>query len=664
MNLSLKIKLVMMFVIFISIPLILLGVLSSNMSSTAMEQKTEEELSQMAIETADVINEAVDSVNNYVQLLSHNEDLAKVADGDGTLNFKVFNYLSKLQEENNDHIEMLVVTNVSGKGIISSNNEKYNTDLSSSEYVKEALNGSPSQSEVIVSDNTKEHLIAIAYPLILDKRVVGTVIGTIKFDKISSHAAKVKIGENGYAYMINKEGVIIYHPNKEKIFKEDLSDTDNDELKVLVDKMKAGQTDEGYYTYEGIRKFVSFTPVNKWSIAVTANYDEYMLPAKKIRKDTIIIITVALVISILLAYVMSTKNIINPIKELEKLMTKAGNGDLTVRAKITTKDEIQTLGENFNVMIEHQSNIIGHVRSGAEELAASSEELSASTEEISSSTEQIAENIQEVATNAECQNYSIVETSEVLVQLSSSIQIAQNKALTAKCNSEHTTNAAKQGRIKVKSTVEAIENINKVSSETADMLKVLNELSKKVSGITSTINNISSQTNLLALNAAIEAARAGEHGKGFTIVADEVRKLAEQTSIESNEISLLVNEMVIQIDKAVESMNFSKQVVQNGVIVANETDESFIKIIDAVEQIAKDIEQVVDVTNDEVASSDQIVKLIDSVATITETTSANSQEVAASVEEQSSVIHNLVASAEETSAMANSLNGLVEKFKI
>ncbi|WBW95369.1 methyl-accepting chemotaxis protein [Oceanirhabdus sp. W0125-5] len=664
MKLSLKTKLVMMFVIFVSLPLIILGIISSIMTSNAMEHKTEEELRELTMKAADVINEAVYSVDKYVQLLSHNEDLALAADGEEGLDLKVYQYLSKLQKENSEHIELLVVTDAEGKGIISNRTEKYNEDLSGRAYVKDALNGKASQSEAIISKSTNLPVIAIAYPLILEDRVVGTVIGTIKFEKITNHVSKIKIGQNGYGYMVDENGILVYHPITEKVFKENLGNTENEQLKSLVSKMKSGQTDHGYYTYEGVKKYVSFTPVNKWSIAITANYDEYMLPAHEIRKDTIIIIIVSLIVAIILVYFISTKNIINPIKELEKLMIKAGNGDLTVKADITTKDEIQTLGDNFNLMIENQCNIIRNVRMGAEELAASSEELSASTEEISSSTEQIAENIQEVASNADLQNLSIVETSEVLVQLSSSIQIAQNKALTAKNNSENTTNAAEKGRVKVKDTVEAIENINKVSSETAEMLKVLNELSIKVSGITSTINNISEQTNLLALNAAIEAARAGEHGKGFTVVADEVRKLAEQTSSESNEISSLVIEMVIQIDKAVQSMNYSKEVVENGVIVANETDESFIKIINAVEQIAKDIEQVVDVTNDEVASSDQIVKLIDSVATITETTTANSQEVAASAEEQSSVIHNLVASAEETSAMANNLNSLVEKFII
>lgn len=664
MKKSLKTKLISMFFIFILIPLLVLGVTSSVMTSRSMQHATEEELRELTEQTAQIIKQNIDSVSKYVQVLSHDVDIATTAAGYNENNHDIYTYLLELQEENKDQIGSLYITDEFGKEVMSSSNEKSDIDLSDREYIQKALSGSFAQSEVVLNKENNDPIIAISYPLVIDNKVVGTICASINFDNISSQVSKLKVGEKGYAYMVDKNGVFISHPKREKILSENIGNTDNSELKVLVDKMKSGQVGEGYYMYEGEYKFVRFVPVNNWTVAITADYKEYMSSVTSIRKITIITIILSLSIAVLLAYIITTKNIINPIKNLEELMIKVGEGDLTVRANINTNDEIQVLGEYFNDMIKHQSNIIKHVRLGSEELTASSEELAASSEEISASTEHIAENIQGVAYNAENQNKSIIETSEVLVQLSSLIQIAKNKVVTAKANSDNTMNAAKQGRAKVEETVGAIENISRVSSETQDVLQVLDDISKKVSGIINTINNISSQTNLLALNASIEAARAGEHGKGFSVVADEVRKLAEQTNTESNEISSLVNEMVIQIEKAVSSMSIAKKAVENGVVVAKETDESFINIIDAVDQISDAVNQVVDVTKDEVASSDQIIKLIDSVATTTETTSESSQQVAAAAQEQSSIIQNLAASSEETSAMAVSLNSLVEKFEI
>jgi methyl-accepting chemotaxis protein len=653
-----------MFFIFISVPLIILGIISSNMASNSMEHLTEEELRQITEDASKAINQSIYSVDKYVQVLSHNKDFANIAIENIEDDFKVFQYLKTLQEENSEEIEKIIITDKFGKGVISSDDKNYNVDLSNRSYVQSALKGSKYISEVIISKVSKNPIIGIAYPLKINDEIVGTITGTIKFENVSKHVSHIKVGQKGYAYMIDKNGLFVYHPEKEKVLEENIKDRANDQLNKLIERMELGKEGEGYYEYEGERKFVRFTPSNKWIVAVTADYDEYMAVATTIKRNTFVITVVSLIMAMFLAYSITTRNIINPIKKLEELMINAGNGDLTVKSNITTKDEIQTLGECFNEMIEHQSNVISHVRKGAEDLASASQEVSASTEEVSVSTEEITSNIQEVAANAEEQNNTIIETSEVLVQLSSLIQIAQIKATKAKDNSRYSKIAAEKGRNNVEKTVEAIENINKVSTETAHILKELNELSNKVSGIIETINKISDQTNLLALNAAIEAARAGEHGKGFTVVADEVRKLSEQTSVEANELGSLVNQMVTQINAAVRSMNSSKRVVQKGVIVANETDESFVSIINAVEQIVNDIEQIVNVTKDEVASSDQIINLIDAVATITETTATNSEEVAKSTEEQSSVIENLAASAEETSAMANSLNDLVVKFKI
>jgi len=665
MQISLKNKLGVMFFIFIAIPLIILGGYSYNTTSHSLQYATEQQLREVTNETASSINETIDSVDKYVKILSSDERMAKVASGDSSYNLESYNYLQKIQKENSDIIESLIITDLSGKGVISNSSEKYDTDLSDREYVQDALKNSKGISKTILTSKvTGKPIIGIAQTLNIDDKVVGTVIALIPFDSISKRASKVKIGNNGYAYMIDKNGLVVFHPKSEKISKENLLNSSSNDLKALIERARNGEAVEGYYTYDGARKFVRFIPVSSWIVAVTADYNEYMSSAITIKKVTIVITILAIIISVVLAYLISIRNIINPIKDLESLMTRAGEGDLTVRAKINTKDELETLGEYFNKMIQHQHNIIENVRNGAIELESASQELAASNEEICSTTEQITSNIGKVAENAKIQSDSIIETSEVLVQLTSLVQIAQNRALTAKNNSKNTMDAAEQGRIKVKDTVTAVENISKSSIETENRLKVLEGISKKVSKIISTINDISSQTNLLALNAAIEAAKAGEHGKGFTVVAEEVRELSEQANVGANEISLLVNEMVIEIDKSVEAMSLGRNAVENGVTIINDTDKSFISVITAVEQIARDIEQIVDVTKDEVASSDKIINMINTVATITETTAANSEEVASAAAEQKTAVESVASSAEETSAMAVSLHNLVDKFKI
>lgn len=373
----------------------------------------------------------------------------------------------------------------------------------------------------------------------------------------------------------------------------------------------------------------------------------------------IVILTIIVAIILLKATITPITTIITRVKDIAQ-----GEGDLTKRININTKDEIGELAKWIDMFIDNVHNIVKSVSQSAQELTASSEEMAASSSQASTATQQISTSIQQVAIDADQQNHSIVQASQALIQLASLVQLAQDKAVEANQSSEETRNKANDGRVKVNTVVSAMESINQKSQDTGQVVQELNRLSTQVGEIIGTINGIAAQIDLLALNAAIEAARAGEHGRGFSVVAEEVRKLSEQSHKGASEIAALVNEMVKQTEKAVESMDSGKSAIENGVMVVSETDQFFADIITAVEKTVVMINEIVDVTNDEVATSDQVVELINSVATITENTAANSQEVSAATEEQSAAIETVAASAEEASAMANSLDSLIRRFKI
>lgn len=665
MKISLKSKLMIAFFILIFIPMGVLGNLSYTMSSRALQSTIEQQLEEEAVHAKASIEKEIAAVKSFLEVASLNNALGGAAQGASKENFETaFTYIEDIKRNYKDYVETIVIADINGKVVMTNESKEPKIDLSDRDYFKKVLGGTGVVSEALTSRFTGNTAIAVAQPLKSNDKVIGVLIGFIPFDIISQYAAEIKVGNNGYAYMIDKNGLIVYHPDSNKVLKENLSDTSNNELKTYVDEMKAGKSSQGFYTYDGVYKYVTFTQASSWAIAVTADFNEYMAPALIIRNNTIIIISIAIIMAMLAAYLFSTKGIINPIKKLEAMMKRAGDGDLTVSVDIRSNDEIKQLANSFNSMIKGQDEIVRNVHDAAQQLNAASEELAASAEEISAGTEEISSSIYEVSQEAENQNKSIINTSEVLLQLSSLVQLAQNKAEDANSNASKTMSAAEFGRTKVDKTVKAIKIISSGTDETASTLEVLNNLSSQVGGIINTINAIAEQTNLLALNAAIEAARAGENGKGFTVVADEVRKLSELSNEKAKEIAALVNEMMSQTENAVTSMARAKAEVENGVAIVAETDSSFVEIINAVENIAGNIREILDITNDEVASSDQIVKLINEIASITESTSKNSENVASSSAEQAATVESLSATAQETTAMAEELTKLVERFKI
>ena len=666
MKFNLRKKLTMVFILLITIPMIGQGVFSYFQTSKALQSTIENELIVTSNEAAEAINRQVAFAKSFIELASHNQSFIKAAlpDSELTIKDETHRTLSDMIKSNSGLLETLVVVNKSGKGIVSSDGTNITMDLSEREYFKKAVSGSAAISDVIRSKATNNLVVAIGQPLKQNNEVVGVLVGTIKFSSITENVSEVKVAGNGYAYMINKEGVLIYHPVEEKILNENVSNTKEEDLKVFIEEMKAGKANKGFYNYEGVKKFMSFEPAGQWSVAVTSTYKEYMKPAYEIRNITIIVVIGSIILAILIGYLFSSKGIVEPIKKLEGLMNLAGQGDLRVRSDIRTGDEIESLGDCFNKMMKEQEEIVSKVRAGAKDLAASAEEMASSSQEISASTEEVAASIQEVAMGSENQNTAVITASQVLVQLSSLVQLAQAKAVSSSENAGNTRIAAESGRERVSETVKAMDIINSSTKETAEILKNVNELSVKVENIVGTINSIAEQTNLLALNAAIEAARAGEHGRGFTVVAEEVRKLSDESNAGAKEISGLITEMSSNVNKAVASMTSAINAVNNGVSVVDDTDKSLVDIIEEVNKIVGDVEHIVDITNDEVATSDQIIKLIDNIGTISENNSTSSQQVSSATEEQTASVENLAATAEEVSSMAEALEAMVLRFKV
>jgi len=273
-----------------------------------------------------------------------------------------------------------------------------------------------------------------------------------------------------------------------------------------------------------------------------------------------------------------TRSITKPLNEAVDTANRLAAGDLTAKIEVRSKDETGQLLAAMQNMMVRITEIIGEVRSAAENLGSASSQVSATSQTLSQ--------------GASEQAASVEETSASIEQMSASVdQNTENANITDGMASKAAIEAAEGGEA-VKATVQAMKSI-------ADKISI--------------IDDIAYQTNLLALNAAIEAARAGEHGKGFAVVSAEVRKLAERSQVAAQEIGEVASSSVSLaeragklLDEIVPSIGKTSDLVQEITAASQEQSTGVGQINTAMSQLSKATQQNASASEELAATAEEM----------------------------------------------------------
>ena len=293
-----------------------------------------------------------------------------------------------------------------------------------------------------------------------------------------------------------------------------------------------------------------------------------------------------------------------PLERAAEAAQRVADGDLTVRVKATSNDEVGDLSRNFNHMVDNIAEIIGLVAETAADVASASTQIAATSEQMS--------------VGMQDQSNQVTQISAAVEEMSASVIEVARKSAEAADNAEQSGRAASEGGLVVDQTIGEINAIREAVDASSKSVAELGKRGEQIGAIIEVINDIADQTNLLALNAAIEAARAGEHGRGFAVVADEVRKLADRTTQATEEIGQSISAIQTETTSAVERMDAGSRQVESGVGKATEAGRSLTQIVSNAREVASMIQSIAAATEQQSATSEEVARNIEGIAAVTE----------------------------------------------
>lgn len=387
----------------------------------------------------------------------------------------------------------------------------------------------------------------------------GAFGGDLSLGTVSDAVNTLNFNGTGYAFLVNQAGKIISHPNTELNGK-NISEFIADNLPQLNAELTQVSLKDGRLAY------VTFTPLPNlyganWYIGAVLDEDKVLQDVREFGWIALISTLIAAVIASITLYLVVT-GLLKPLQALRRSLHEInnGDGDLTKRLNVVSRDEFGQVSADFNQFIDYLQALI-------QEVKRQSGDVRLNTDKTADSSVRSAKQLQVQLSELDQLTTAMDEMSATAQDVAESAQTAANRANQADI-------AAKDGEAIIMRTTQTIAQLTEQMGGVVNTINDLVGYSNNIESILTVITDIADQTNLLALNAAIEAARAGEQGRGFAVVADEVRSLALKTQESTKQIKQMIHQLQVGVKSAESVILKSRENANQTQEVANQARDS------------------------------------------------------------------------------------------